>query len=113
MSFKVGDRVIHPRHGLGKVTRLAVKEFVEGQKRLFYEISFPGSVLWLPMNLSDSGIRKLTVKSEIEKCRKVLMSPANPLNSDPRVRQSDLNARLKEGEISAHCEVVRDVTAHG
>jgi len=113
MSFKVGDRIIHPRHGLGKVTRLAVKEFEEGQKRLFYEISFPGSTLWLPMNLSDSGVRKLTVKSEIEKCRKVLMAPAKPLNSDPRVRQSDLNARLKEGEISSHCEVVRDVTAHG
>lgn len=113
MAFKVGDRVVHPRHGLGQITRLAVKQFVEGQKRLFYEISFPGSTLWVPMNLSTSGIRKITVKSEIEKCRKLLMSPANPLNEDPRVRQAELNKRMNEGNFSVHCEVVRDVTAHG
>ena len=113
MVFKKGDQVIHPRHGLGQVTNLAVKQFVKGEKRPFYEISFPGSTLWVPLTLSTSGIRKLTVKSEIAKCRRLLRSSAEPLNEDPRLRQTVLNDHLKEGTLSAHCEVVRDLTAHG
>jgi len=113
MSFKVGDRVIHPRHGLGQVTNFAVKQFVEGEKRPFYEISFPGSTLWVPLNLSTSGIRKLTVKSDIARCRRLLTAPAAPLNSDPRLRQVELSTHLKLGTLAAHCEVVRDLTAYG
>lgn len=113
MSFKVGDRVVHPRHGLGNVTKLAVKQFVEGEKRPFYEISFPGSTLWVPLSLSTSGIRKLTVKSEIALCRQLLNAPAAPLSDDPRMRQTELNDHLKEGTLAAHCEVVRDLTAYG
>lgn len=113
MSFKVGDRVIHPRHGLGQVTSLAVKQFVEGERRPFYEISFPGSTLWVPLSLADTGIRKLTVKSEIANCRQLLQGPAEPLNHDPRLRQTELRDHLKEGTLTAHCEVVRDLAATG
>ena len=113
MPIKVGDRVIHPKHGLGRVTKLAVKQFVEGQKRPFYEIAFPGSTLWVPLSRVSSRIRKLTGKSEIASCRQVLKAPAAPLEDDYRVRQTNLNNRLKEGTLTARCEVVRDLTAHG
>jgi len=113
MPFKVGDRVIHPRHGLGQVTSLAVKQFVEGEKRPFYEISFPGSTLWVPLDLSISGVRRLTGKGEIASCRQVLKDPAEPLNNDFRLRQIELNDHLKEGTLTARCEVVRDLTAYG
>jgi RNA polymerase-interacting CarD/CdnL/TRCF family regulator len=112
MPIKVGDQVIHPRHGLGKVTNLAVKQFVEGEKRPFYEISFPGSTLWVPLNLSTSGVRRLTVKSEIDSCRRVLKAPAEPLQADFRMRQVELHDHLKEGTLTARCEIVRDLTAH-
>ncbi len=112
LPFKVGDRVIHPQHGLGKVTNLTIKQFVQGEKRPYYEISFPGSTLWVPLNHSISGIRKLTVKSEIANCRRLLKAPAAPLNEDPRLRQTELSNHLKEGTLTAHCEVVRDLTAH-
>ena len=113
MTFKIGDQVIHPRHGLGQVTKLAVKQFVEGEKRPFYEISFPGSTLWVPLSLSTSGVRKLTVKSEIASCRRILMAPAEPLKDDYRLRQTELSDHLKKGTLTARCEVVRDLTAYG
>ena len=112
MPFKIGDRVVHPRYGLGHVTRLAVKQFVEGEKRPFYEIAFPGSTLWVPLTLSSSGVRKLTVRSEIEKCRRLLKARAEPLNKDYRIRQIELKDHIKEGSITARCEVVRDLTAY-
>jgi RNA polymerase-interacting CarD/CdnL/TRCF family regulator len=86
---------------------------VEGEKRPFYEISFPGSTLWVPLNLSSTGIRKLTIKSEVARCRKLLKGPATPLNQDPRLRQAELRDHLKEGTLTAHCEVVRDLAATG
>lgn len=113
MTIEVGDQVIHPRHGLGQVTSLVVKQFVEGEKRPFYEISFPGSTLWVPLNLTTSGIRKLSAKSEIASCRRVLKSLAEPLENDYRLRQTELKDHLKEGTLTARCEVVRDLTAYG
>jgi len=113
MTFKVGDKVIHPLHGLGQVTNLAVKQFGEGEKRPFYEISFPGSTLWVLLSMSSSRVRKLTVKSEIASCRQVLKAPAQPLKNDFRLRQIEINDHLKEGTLTARCEVVRDLTAYG
>jgi len=113
MPIEVGDRVIHPQHGLGEVTSLVLKQFVEGEKRPFYEISFPGSTLWIPLSRASSGIRKLAGKSELASCRGVLKAPARPLEDDYRLRQKELKAHLKEGTLTAHCEVVRDLTAYG
>ena len=112
MPIEVGDRVIHPWHGLGRVTSLVVKQFVEGEKRPFYEISFSDSTLWVPLSHASSGIRKLTRKSEVTSCRQVLKSPAEPLENDYRLRQTELKNHLKEGTLTARCEVVRDLTAY-
>jgi RNA polymerase-interacting CarD/CdnL/TRCF family regulator len=43
----------------------------------------------------------------------VLKSPAEPLKNDFRLRQTELKDRLKEGTLTARCEVVRDLTAYG
>ena len=113
MAFKIGDKVVHPRHGLGRITHLSIKQMEQGSKRAYYEISFPSSTLWVPLALTTSGLRKLTVKAEIKNCRRVLSAAPMQLNPDPRLRQSDLVAHLKEGTLRAHCEVVRDLTAYG
>jgi CarD family transcriptional regulator len=114
MIFKVGDRVVHPQYGVGSVVKLDVREFEPGKMRRYYEISIPGgSTVWVPVDLATSGLRKLTARSEITRCRQILSSPANPLTEDSRLRQSDLSTRLKQGTIAAQCEVVRDLSAHG
>jgi len=112
MSIEVGDRVIHPWYGLGQVTSLVVKQFVEGEKRPFYEISFSKSTIWVPLSRLSSVIRKLTGKSEVASCRGVLKSPAEPLNSNYRLRQTEMKDHLKEGTLTARCEIVRDLTAY-
>jgi CarD family transcriptional regulator len=113
MTFKVGDKVVHPQYGVGHVAKLEDREFEPGVTRRYYEIAIPGSTLWVPLDLPSLGLRKLTVKSEIERCRQILSSRPASLAEDARLRQSDLSARLKEGTIAAHCEVVRDLSAHG
>jgi RNA polymerase-interacting CarD/CdnL/TRCF family regulator len=113
MKLEVGDRVVHPQYGVGQVVKLDEREFEPGVIRRYYEIAIPGSTLWVPLDLPTFGLRKLTVRSEIARCRKILESAPSPLIEDPRLRQSNLAARLKQGTIRAHCEVVRDLSAYG
>ena len=110
--FEIGDQVVHPQHGVGHVVKLEDREFERGVRRQYYEISIPGgSTVWVPVGRSNSGVRRLAGRSEIQDCRKILESPALPLTEDGKLRQSELAAHLKRGTIAAQCEVVRDLSA--
>jgi CarD family transcriptional regulator len=109
--FEIGDKVVHPQHGVGQIVKLEDREFERGASRRYYEIHIPGSTLWVPVDLSNSGLRRLARKSELNHCREILQARPLPLTEDGRVRQSTLVAHLKQGTIVAQCEVVRDLSA--
>jgi len=112
LAFEIGDVVVHPQHGVGRIVKLEKREFARGQLRTYYEIDIPGgSTVWVPVDMSNSGVRRLAHKSDIVRCRGVLKAQPASLTEDGRVRQSDLVAHLKQGTITAQCEVVRDLTA--
>ena len=92
--------------------RLEDREFERGDTRKYYEVHIPGgSTVWVPVDLSNSGLRRLARKSEVADCRAILKSTPTPLMEDGRVRQSALVAHLKQGTLAAQCEVVRDLSA--
>ena len=110
--FEIGDKVVHPQHGIGQIVRLEDREFERGDTRRYYQIDIPGgSTLWVPVDLSNSGLRRLARKSDLAHCREILQARPLPLTQDGRVRQSELVARLKQGTIAVQCEVVRDLSA--
>ena len=114
MTFKVGDQVVHPQHGVGNVVNLQEREFEPGVMRRYYEVSIPsGSTLWVPFDPPAFGLRKLAARSEIDHCRHILVSRPASLDGDARSRQADLANRLKTGTIRTQCEIVRDLYAHG
>ena len=114
MTFEIGDRVVHPQHGLGQVVKLEAREFESGVIRRYYEISMPGgSTVWVPVDMETVGLRKPAQKNEIARCRKILVSRPAPLPEEARSRQANLSARLKQGTIFTFCEVVRDLYAFG
>ena len=110
--FKIGERVVHPQHGVGEIVQLEDKEFERGKTHKYYEISIPGgSTIWVSVDNPNSGLRYLATKSEIAGCRKILTAAPTPVIIDGHVRQSELVVRLKQGTIAAQCEVVRDLSA--
>lgn len=110
--FEIGDRVVHPQHGVGQIVRLEDREFERGEARRYYEIDIPGgSTVWVPVDLSNSALRPLAHRHELARCREILKSPPVPLTEDGRLRQSTLVAHLRRGTIAAQCEVVRDLSA--
>jgi len=113
--FSIGERVVHPQHGVGHVVKLDEREFGSGGMRRYYEVSIPvtGSTLWVPCDPPSFGLRRLAERGEINDCRVILASRPSPLTDDARSRQSVLMERLKQGTIRVQCEVVRDLFAFG
>lgn len=110
--FEIGEQVVHPQHGVGQVVKLEDREFERGEPRRYYEISLSsGSTVWVPVDLSNSGVRRLASKRDLVHCREILKSHPAPLEEDGRLRQSALVAHLKQGTIAVQCEVVRDLSA--
>src|SRR5262245_7648153 len=108
--FEIGETVVHPQHGVGQIVKLEDRAFVPGKTQRYYEISIPGgSTLWVPVDLSNSGLRKLAAKSDLIQCRIILESRPSRLSEDGHTRRSELLARLKQGTIFAQCEMVRDL----
>lgn len=111
-KFAIGDKVVHPQHGVGFIAGLEEKQFEPNAVRMYYVVSIPDTTLWVPVDLSTSGLRKLGLESDIEQCRQVLQAPPEELNAG-RDMLANLSARIKQGTIIAQCEVVRDLAAFG
>ena len=112
IKFAIGDKVVHPQHGVGFVAGLEEKQFEPNVARMYYVVSIPDTTLWVPVDLSTSGLRKLGLKSEIEQCRQILQEAPQTLNAG-RDMLASLSNRIRQGTIIAQCEVVRDLTAFG
>lgn len=112
LMFDIGESVVHPQHGVGRVANLEQREFERGNIHRYYEISISaGSIVWVQVDRANSGLRKVAPKSEIARCREILKSDPLPLTQDGRIRQSELMVHLKRCTIAAQCEVVRDLSA--
>ncbi len=113
MPFKIGDRVVHPHHGVGTITNLANRQFESGTPRSYYEISIGTGTLWVPVDEPGLGLRKLTAKSKLDQCSEILESVPSSLDVAPRELRGQLSRHLRDGSIVAQCEVVRDLSALG
>jgi CarD family transcriptional regulator len=114
MRFKVGDSVVHPSHGVGRIVGLEVQTFMADHGQLFYEVSTSKSTVWVPVDAgADGGLRRLSSKQELAHCRRLLQKSPVVLEPDHRKRQLELAARLRGGSFQTLCEVVRDLTARG
>ena len=112
MKFEIGDRVVHPQHGIGYVSNLEEKRFVPDSFRTYYVVNIPDTTLWVPVDLPTTGLRKLSKRSEIDRCREVLQSAPNPLKPERGLLKT-LAGQINQGTIVTHCEVIRDLTAYG
>ena len=109
-KFEIGDKVVHPQHGVGFIEGMEEKQFEPNDARMYYVVSIPETTLWVPVKFSSSGLRKLGSVNEIEECHRVLLAVPETLTAG-RDLLSNLSNRIKLGSLAAHCEVVRDLTA--
>jgi CarD family transcriptional regulator len=113
MRFEVGDRVVHPKHGVGHVVRLEERHFGREDTRLYYRVAIENGTIWVPVGAPECGLRKLTSRGDLARYGNVLKSRPAHLSSNYRQRQLELTERMRMSSFRARCEVVRDLSALG
>ncbi len=109
-QFHIGDFVVHPMHGIGRVAAIQEMEFVADKQTLFYQVGFDNKTVWVQVQ-DGEALRAVTLKAALAHYRDILESPPVPMNSDFHVRQRELADRLKDHSFQNLCEVVRDLNA--
>lgn len=112
MKFDIGDKVVHPQHGVGYVSNVEEKLFEPNKSQTYYVVLIPDTTLWVPVDLHTSGLRKVSVRSDLDQCRLVLQSAPTTLKPG-RDLLANLADQIKKGSIVVQSEVVRDLKAYG
>jgi CarD family transcriptional regulator len=114
MQPSIGDRIVHPIHGIGKIIEINHQELVEGFEH-YCVIQVPGQrlTLHIPISTIDkAGIRALMPKAQVTRVFDTLCSTPTSLPEDFAKRQSNIRKKLETGHPMRVAEAVRDLTWH-
>lgn len=113
MDFKVGDKSVHPHHGVGEVTAIEAKE-IAGQKKTFYILKIVDSGMKV-MVATDAaarlGLRKVISRKEAQKVLEVLREKKIAVTSQPwNRRYREYIEMLNSGSPFEVAKVLRDLS---
>ncbi|HEX5535555.1 MAG TPA: CarD family transcriptional regulator [Sphingobium sp.] len=111
LSFDVGDYVVYPKHGVGRVVELQSQQ-IAGMELELYVLRFEKErmTLRVPTNKAESvGMRKLS-------SNKTLSEALDTLKGKPKVKRTmwsrraqEYEAKINSGDLVAIAEVTRDL----
>jgi CarD family transcriptional regulator len=115
MQFSVGDIVVHPHHGPGRVAGVERWDVIdEGRQYYIVEIPAQGLILHIPVDkVIEAGMRPAIAPSRLPTVLSTLRSQPRELPNDYKERQEQIDAVLKEGQILPLACAFRDLTWHG
>ncbi len=109
--FKIGELVVYPAHGVGKITNVEEQE-IAGVKLELYIVDFEKEKLRLkvPTNRAEQkGMRHLADRSLIEQAMKVIRGRARIKRTMWSRRAQEYDAKINSGDVIAVSEVIRDL----
>jgi len=111
LSFDVGDYVVYPKHGVGRVVELQSQQ-IAGMDLELYVLRFEKErmTLRVPTNKAESvGMRKLS-------SNKTLSEALDTLKAKPKVKRTmwsrraqEYEAKINSGDLVSIAEVTRDL----
>jgi CarD family transcriptional regulator len=111
INFKVGELVVYPAHGVGRITNIEEQE-IAGVKLELYIVDFEKEKLRLkvPTNRAEQkGMRHLADRSLIEQAMKVIRGRARIKRTMWSRRAQEYDAKINSGDVIAVAEVIRDL----
>ncbi len=111
MQFSVGDKVMHPQYGAGKITNIDHRELVEGFEHYYViELLEPDSILYVPVRKTDDlGIRPVMSQTKVDRVFDTLQGLPHRLAKDYKKRQARLREKISTGRSIKLAEAVRDL----
>jgi CarD family transcriptional regulator len=111
LSFDVGDYVVYPKHGVGRVVELQSTE-IAGTRLDLYVLRFEKErmTLRVPVNKADSvGMRKLSSDKTMKDALETLKGKPKVKRTMWSRRAQEYEAKINSGDLIAVTEVVRDL----
>lgn len=111
MDFKVGDTVVYPSHGIGRITSEEVQIIGEHQINVFViMLDRDKLTLRVPKKKAESvGLRPICSREYIEKMLKVLSLKPKQTKGMWSKRAQEYEGKISSGDILQIAEVVRDL----
>ncbi len=109
--YSVGDKVVYPHHGAGKIVKIEQKE-VLGQRRnyLTIQILHNDMTVMVPVENADrAGLRKVVEADVVEEVLVVLHGDPTRMPKNWSRRYKHNRDKLKTGDIFEVAEVVRNL----
>ena len=107
-TFKVGEKVVYPTHGVGIIDNITEK-VLNGETVEYYVISIPSldmNILLPLRNATDLGLRRLSGKAEIKRAIESLEEKKEIKGMDWKARQQNQMNMLNSGKIENVADVV-------
>lgn len=115
-SFKVGDSVVYPGYGVGKISSIEFKE-IKGKRERFIILEFNETGNVSTVMIPDSsvervGIRYISSKIEVEKAFNVLKSPVEENYSSWKERFTAHSEMVQKGDLISIAKVLKSLYTH-
>jgi CarD family transcriptional regulator len=110
-DFKVGDFVVYPAHGVGKITEVGAHEICGADVELFViEFKKDHMILKLPVQRAFSaGLRHICQKDEMADALEILASKSKKKKILWSRRAQEYEAKINSGCISGLADVIREL----
>ena len=111
LKFGVGDYVVYPKHGVGKVIDVETQE-IAGARLDLYVIRFEKErmTLRVPTNkIESAGMRKLSSSATMQEAMTTLKGKPKIKRTMWSRRAQEYEAKINSGDLVSIAEVVRDL----
>jgi CarD family transcriptional regulator, regulator of rRNA transcription len=111
IEFEIGDNVVYPHHGAGKVIRKEAKEIL-GEKREYLTIKIlhnDMTVMVPTENAALAGLRRVIDEETVKKVLAVLQDECSEMPKNWNRRFKHNRDKIKTGDIYELAEVVRNL----
>ena len=111
LEFKVGDAVVYPAHGVGKVAAVETQE-VAGMSLEVYVVTFDHEKMTLRVptkKAKTAGLRSLAADDVVTKALTTLKGRARVKRTMWSRRAQEYEAKINSGDLISIAEVVRDL----
>ena len=109
--YEVGDKVVYPHHGAGKIIKKELKEIL-GQRReyLTIQILYNDMTVMVPCeNAEAAGLRKVIDEEIVDEVLAVLKDDGTQMPKNWNRRFKHNRDKMKTGDILELAEVVRNL----
>jgi len=109
--YAVGDYIVYPKHGVGRITELETQE-IAGLALELYVIRFEKERMTLrvpTMKAEASGMRRLSSDATLKEAFTTLKGKARIKRTMWSRRAQEYEAKINSGDLVSIAEVVRDL----